>query len=413
MRRNPRPRTISPATVLLALVLLTAATCAWAAKDFPVKGTMHADTIEIHAFHGPNNELVEVIINGEHINYLLPESQKDWIVEGLAGDDTISIKAPGPFIVKGGDGEDTLLGGAYDDVLIGGSGGDTIRGFAGHDWISGDAHKDHLYGGEGNDVIYGNAGEDTIRGGPGGDLIDGGDGDDTIWGENNNDQLYGEAGNDRIFGGPGDDLIFGGAGNDILRGDDGDDLVLGDSGNDKIEGSSVMNAEQYENQRKLIAKGIEVGFGVEVGDGGRKWTIRELGFLKAALETLPNKVLDMWDGRPEKLTYMRKELFSLGCLHPYGTDYGASGLTSTAIWIYDLGWANPHEQVQDAFVATIIHETGHAYRKSPALTASQWKDWKALSGWADGQHDPNAHFVNDYAKTNADEDWAVSFEHYF
>jgi hypothetical protein len=364
-------------------------------------------------FHGPDNELVEVVINGESINYLLPDSKKDWIIEGNAGDDTISIQVSAPFILKGESGDDTLKGGAKDDVLIGGSGSDTIRGFGGHDWISGDGNKDHLYGGEGNDIIYGNSAEDTIRGGPGCDLIDGGDGDDTIWGEKGDDQLYGESGRDRIFGGPGNDLLFGGGGNDILRGDDGDDILTGNSGTDELQDTSYLNAEEYDDLRVAEAKAIEEEFGVDVGDGGRKWTRRELGFLRSSLELLPDKVLDMWEGRLETLTYMRKEIFSLAALHPYATDYGASGLNSTACWIYDLGWGHADDKVEGAFMATIVHETGHAYKKSPALSSSEWSDFKELSGWSGGDPDPSAEFVSSYAETNADEDWAESFEHYF
>ena len=195
------------------------------------------------------------------------------IVDGLAGDDTITIgnlNGVGflQLSVRGGDGNDiltaagssigavrlslsgdngndtltgslgndTLLGGAGNDGANGGAGNDTISGGIGNDQLGGGSGNDSIDGGDGNDFATGDAGDDSIRGGNGKDTLKGADGADTLNGEAGDDNLNGMAGDDSILGGVGKDALAGGAGNDTLDGGRNDDTISGQSGNDKIRG---------------------------------------------------------------------------------------------------------------------------------------------------------------------------------
>jgi hypothetical protein len=82
--------------------------------------------------------------------------------------------------------------------------------------INGGAGNDSLTGGAGNDSIYGGDGNDVIRAGAGNDILDGGNGDDVIYGGAGSDTEYGDAGNDHLFGGNGVTFMYGGDGDDTL-----------------------------------------------------------------------------------------------------------------------------------------------------------------------------------------------------
>ena len=396
--------------------VITAAACtstAFAAETFPIQGTSGDDVIEVRQPLGPNGGMVQVYINGDLVNYMWEEDRSDRVIKGGAGDDTITIKNDASYVIYGEAGEDVIQGGEHSDVIIGGTGGDEIKGGNGHDWIKGCEHKDHIEGGPGNDVIYGNGAEDTLRGGVGNDILDGGDAVDTMWGDDGDDRLYGENGDDHMRGGHGDDLLRGGSGDDWLRGDPGADVLIGESGDDHYEDSASVSASDYENDREAEMEAIEDDFGVGVIDYDREWTPEELGFLRGTLQRMPSEVFDMWESLGGKVKYHRKEMCQLS-----GEDeYSASGLTSTGIFLYDLNWCRNGNQVQDQWERTITHETGHAYKESPALTSAQWSDWRDLSGWEgywpNGTPDPSANFVSEYAETNAKEDWAETFEFYF
>ena len=109
---------------------------------------------------------------------------KDKIVIG----ESVQVSA----ILKGGDGEDTLIyagtgtadisGGKHNDLLIGGSNHDILRGNEGNDQMIGGGGNDHLTGGEGNDRMEGGRGTDNLDGESGVDTYfwKAGDGSDQL-----------------------------------------------------------------------------------------------------------------------------------------------------------------------------------------------------------------------------------------
>jgi Ca2+-binding RTX toxin-like protein len=154
-------------------------------------------------------------------------------------------------VVRGGDGNDTIvcsrtvctgLGEGGDDRMFGGRYNEVLDGGLGNDVIDGDGGSDRLFGGEGDDTIDGGGGHanptglggyvdsgdhidgawgnDTLRGGGGNDTIYGADGHDVIYGNGDVDTIDGGWGSDSIFGGPGSDRMFGGEGDDNLEGGD-------------------------------------------------------------------------------------------------------------------------------------------------------------------------------------------------
>jgi Ca2+-binding RTX toxin-like protein len=111
----------------------------------------------------------------------------------------------------GGSGDDDISTSGEEAVLIeGGAGNDTLSGNAGGDTLSGGADNDLLEGNDGADYLYGEAGDDTLHGGAGGDILNGG------------------AGNDILDGGAGEDLyVFGhGSGQDVVEDAGGDFVYL-------------------------------------------------------------------------------------------------------------------------------------------------------------------------------------------
>jgi RTX calcium-binding nonapeptide repeat (4 copies) len=87
------------------------------------------------------------------------------------GDDVLTLSAPLPADLTGGDGNDALTVIGAVATLDGGAGDDTLTGGTGADLVSGGDGFDTLTGGEGND---------RIDGGTGGDSADGGGGNDSI-----------------------------------------------------------------------------------------------------------------------------------------------------------------------------------------------------------------------------------------
>lgn len=215
-------------------------------------------------------------------------------LRGNAGDDVLTVDAPGV--------DAYLAGGAGDDVLIGSAGNDDLLGGDGNDRLSGGAGDDYLLGGRGNDTLDGGFGADTIDGGDiyyftGGNeqsipsgidtvtyasrtrsvsvtlydsgadvygypqvfndgeagehddvanvrVIIGGSGDDVLnvgtfvraaYDDLSQDSttsitLNGGAGNDQLFGGAGNDVLIGGAGGDHLFVNGGNDAFFARDG---------------------------------------------------------------------------------------------------------------------------------------------------------------------------------------
>ena len=188
------------------------------------------------------------------------------------------------LLLKGSDGDDTLIGCATADVISGLGGNDTLSGLDGNDTINGGDGDDTLTGGAGDDILSGDAGSDTYLFGPGAghDIIynfDTGEGktDALVLGDglrasdirisrtdddliiailNSNDQvtISNYFSGDALDGHaleeiriPADNLVYtiedisrmvlqSGDGNDTLIGYAGDDTISGMEGNDYING---------------------------------------------------------------------------------------------------------------------------------------------------------------------------------
>lgn len=203
-------------------------------------------------------------------NTLTATTGDDYMIEGLAGDDTLTGNA----------GNDVLIGGLGSDLLNGGAGSDTYVWNPGPDYASSDGYdtisnvrdtnpasvdaiefgvgvlpqdirisrsSDDLYlslrdssAGIFRNVFrvrdgFGNFGTDIL------DEVRFADG--TIWthadlraiyltGGSDNDTLTGFAGDDVIAGNGGDDLLLGMGGNDVLSGGPGNDQLVGGAGDD-------------------------------------------------------------------------------------------------------------------------------------------------------------------------------------
>ena len=92
-------------------------------------------------------------------------------VNGLGGDDTITVGEVGSYSVtaSGGPGNDTLTGGGSSETFLGGSGADTINPGAGLDVVFGDDGDDQVdvrdrtadvaFGGNGSDSVVADAGQ--------------------------------------------------------------------------------------------------------------------------------------------------------------------------------------------------------------------------------------------------------------
>jgi len=87
------------------------------------------------------------------------------------GDDALTVSAPLPADLNGGEGNDTLTVAAAIATLDGGDGNDTLTAATGADVLS---------GGPGFDTLTAGEGDDRLDGGTGGDSADGGGGADSI-----------------------------------------------------------------------------------------------------------------------------------------------------------------------------------------------------------------------------------------
>ena len=233
-------------------------------------------------------------------------------------DDVLQTDAEGG-IIDGLAGDDTLSGQAGDDQLLGGAGNDILEGHGGIDILNGGEGRDELYGGEGDDVLSGGQGVDYLYGGQGRNTYHYalGDGNDEIRGEagnatdslvlasninpddiklsvdrsdlivtlsasgeaiqvsnffstqvdsqtsisinfevdasvwsdadirektfaatEGNDMLMGTSNADTLNGNAGDDEVYGFAGDDVLYGGEGHDLVDGGEGQDQLFGGA-------------------------------------------------------------------------------------------------------------------------------------------------------------------------------
>lgn len=176
-------------------------------------GTNHRDLIRIEVIETVSGKAIKIDINSQSraIPYR-PDVVLE--IEGLDGDDDISVR---------GDVHAIIDGGAGNDRLSGDQSGSYIRGGEGNDFISGSPENDFLEGGAGDDILEGRDGDDRIVGSIGDDSTYGGSGDDTLFGSAGDDVLYGGDGDDRFYGGSGSDQIFGELGRDCIDGNDGNE----------------------------------------------------------------------------------------------------------------------------------------------------------------------------------------------
>lgn len=171
----------------------------------------------------------------------VPEDDAAWrIIRGGEGDDTIIGSVENDFllgyggedVLRGGEGGDQVEGGEGDDRLFGQVGSDTLHGQDGDDWLHGGHDDDELFGHMGDDTLLGGSGDDSLVGGQGEDMLAGGTGADALHGYHGDDTLEGGRGADTLFGGIGDDLLFGtgpegsdDGQQDFLNGGAGDDTI--------------------------------------------------------------------------------------------------------------------------------------------------------------------------------------------
>lgn len=118
-----------------------------------IRGTSGNDTITVQG--------QDISLNGLDVCF---ESIDDLLIEGLAGNDHLSMINPGVAMA-------TLDGGAGDDRLVGSDAADRLFGGDGDDSLYGGGGNDELYGGNGNDQLYGGGGADLLIGGAGLDLL--------------------------------------------------------------------------------------------------------------------------------------------------------------------------------------------------------------------------------------------------
>jgi len=111
------------------------------------------------------------------------------IINGTAGDDTISLSIEnGALVVSGLASKITIEHFDLNDTIrIAGLGGDDAIDASGIGAngpkliIDGGDGDDVLIGGDGNDTILGSAGDDVLLGGPGQDVLDGGPGNNVVF----------------------------------------------------------------------------------------------------------------------------------------------------------------------------------------------------------------------------------------
>jgi trimeric autotransporter adhesin len=223
--------------------------------------------------------LSSLVIPSAFADNLSAPSADNWIVNGLAGADTLT----------GGAGNDSINGGADNDTIAGNVGNDTLDGGAGIDTLSGGTGNDTYFVdnagdvidesgirepsqelfsmGNNNDVVVasttytltanasgiedvmaagsltGNAGLDTtvihLTGNASAQALIGNSAANSLSGLAGDDILVGMGGADTLTGGEGSDTLLGGLGNDTLNGDAGNDVFIFNQGSSS--GSNLLN----------------------------------------------------------------------------------------------------------------------------------------------------------------------------
>ncbi len=191
---------------------------------FPINGTVTIsgddsgaatdDTIVLQPITD-NAAFLEVLVNGQR-QYAGREG--NMILDGLAGNDSITNTSSIPCTLVGGLANDTITGGSQNDVMHGGPGNDTLDGAGGTDTVSYSTASGSVTLSLGSAVqprttADGDGGQDNLI------AIE------NVIGSNFGDSLLGDSGPNSIKGGGGDDSIAGRAGNDTLDGGEGMDTA--------------------------------------------------------------------------------------------------------------------------------------------------------------------------------------------
>ena len=95
---------------------------------------------------------------------------------GTSNNVDFSSAGGGPFVIKGGSGNDTIQGSSHADYIVGGGGNDILHGGDGLDELVGGEGIDWIDGGNGNDILHVAIGEsvsagDRFTGGAGTDVL--------------------------------------------------------------------------------------------------------------------------------------------------------------------------------------------------------------------------------------------------
>jgi Ca2+-binding RTX toxin-like protein len=175
----------------------------------------------------------EVLTGTNGNDTLQASSNENWVVDGLAGNDTITTLG-GNDVITGGTGNDTITAGAGDDVIRftgTGEGFDSVNGGDGVDRIEAGAKgtKIGLTSVSGVEVITSNGlAAVTIVGSTANDILD-----------FSSVTLTGIA---SINGGAGNDTIYGSAGADMILGFTGADTLAGNGGADRFDYNVVTQS---------------------------------------------------------------------------------------------------------------------------------------------------------------------------
>jgi Ca2+-binding RTX toxin-like protein len=169
-------------------------------ENIQVNALGGADTITVNDLTGTAAKQVNIDLSGTVGSGQGDGAADNVIVNGTAGDDTVTVASSGTGVVVNGlAAKVTLAGteGALDSL--------TVNGLGGNDTIDASALK----AGQINLMINGGAGDDKIIGSRG---------DDTVFGAQGNDTALLGAGNDTFVWNPGDgsDTVDGQAGSDTL-----------------------------------------------------------------------------------------------------------------------------------------------------------------------------------------------------
>jgi RHS repeat-associated protein len=181
---------------------------------------------------------------------------------------------PPSRIIRGTDGDDTLLGTNQADCIIGYGGNDVIHAGNGDDLVFAGDGADTVHAGSGADSVWLGAGDDIAHGGNQSDKLYGEEGDDKLYGENDSDLLEGGDGNDLLDGGNGKDSLFGQSGDDRLLGANGKDTLSGGDGADYIEAGNAPGATSGGDCHDVILAGharnnVGGGDGYDACDGSQ------------------------------------------------------------------------------------------------------------------------------------------------